>query len=155
MKKFRNALCLVLALALTMGLSIQASASEEIPFYHLIATGTKSCPYGTITGKTYCYSDNSGHGANHKLNAETSINSSYNMDLVETSVEAMYEDTGLPGPGTWSASSTSRDSKTDSTGTHIAVDFDRVIRVYSAHQVVYTDAYTLYLSGTIPASYEP
>ena len=113
-------------------------------------TKTLDCPYGTITGTISRERDDAGHGLTFWVEASTEIDSSYNMEEVETSIECQYADTGLPGSSLWSNNAVTKNGKSNTVYASLYnVDRGRNIRVFTAHQVVYTNAYVLYMDATM------
>ena len=107
---------------------------------------TKETPYGTMKAISIADWDDHGHGPEMRSMQYTCIDSSVTMRKITTSVEAQYADTG----------------EVITSGSHVVENanetpdydwdfwFDDPTRgcvVYSAHQVLYTNAYVIYLKA--------
>lgn len=144
--KARKVFYSVLAVAIMFIFVPKASAIGMEP----VKEKTLDCPYGTITGTLSLEREDVGHGLTYYLQADTEIDSSYNMVEVETSIECQYADTGLPGSSTWSNNSVTKNGKSNTVfATLYNLEGGRDIRVYTAHQVVYTNAYVLYMDASV------
>lgn len=135
---------IVVAFTLLFSLTLNAGA----------VSSTKNTPYGTMRAEMSAGYDNL-HGVDVVTWLETSIDSSVTMRKITYGIEVEYRDTGE----TIKTASFSYPNTND-TGLvqwEYALDqskLDREIAVYSSHQVLYTDAYVIYLVDTLPSYWD-
>lgn len=139
-KRFSRLVSLFTALSISLSMSILGvSANSQ----------TKETPYGTMRAFANVDWDNNGHGPEFHSSQSTSIDSSVTMRKISTSVEVQYADTGET-----IISHVFEEENTNETPTyHWDFSFDDPFRgavLYSAHQVLYTNAYIIYLETPAP-----
>ena len=134
MKKTKRFVSFALALAMMFTVSSFAFAEGNI-----IKAGTKSTPYGTLTGnilQTGTVNEWIWYGA------ETSINSNYSMALTYVKMDAIDNDTGA-------LIQSDSDARYDKNYAFCDVDVDRTVyqdvTLYTTHEVTYTTSYVLYM----------
>lgn len=109
-------------------------------------TDNRSTPYGTMTAYQISGWYTSNHGTDLRIHTRTSIDSSLTMRKITTDVTPCYRDTGEAinkNPST-STSYNTNDSGLLEWEWSIS-EPNRGATVYSSHQVLYTEAYVIYL----------
>lgn len=153
MKKLMS---IILSISLLASMAIfSSSAYDFIPpygedTYTLLNRGTESTPYGTITGEVkYVFDAGHGYGAELYLWATTSINSSLTMRKTSVSMDTVLSSTG-EAINNGSGTVTKENQNSASIVIDNPVGTGNRVTAYTAHQVIYTDAYVLYLESTSP-----
>lgn len=111
-------------------------------------TQTKDTPYGKMTAIAMAGWYDEGHGPQLRARASTSIDSSMTMRKITTVCEAQYRDTGEQ---IWYHNFV--DENVNETllydyQTYVP-DPERGATVYTSHQVLYTEAYVIYMVNVV------
>lgn len=116
-----------------------------------LKTQTKSTPYGVLTGRIEVTLNDFqvGQCSDLEFDAYTTINSSTTMSEVSTEISCVYNDTGEKPGDSWSNLRRSFNTKSCVAGVHIYPTAEHIwdkIAVFTAHQVIGTNAYVLNMS---------
>lgn len=115
-------------------------------------TKTENTPYGEMTASSAADWNWEGHGILLRAMAGTRIDSSVTMRKITTTTEAQYSDTGEQ---IWQHTF-EEENVNETPAYNIQVNIaepGRGCTVYTAHQVLYTDAYVIYLVTTTSESH--
>lgn len=158
MKRLRNHFPhYAVAFILIIGLMIPTAFARDVG-PTVIKSGTKTTPYGTITGQIIRRYEQLDYGGLRtlELSATTSINSANPMDEVSVQVSCVYNDTGLPEHSNWTnITATSKNARSTSAEFNLYIPYasaKREVAIFSAHQVISTQAYVLNMNYVYPGS---
>lgn len=153
MLKINRLTKMVVSLSIVASIFVSALAAGAVfePQVKTLKTQTKSTPYGVLTGRieVVFHEWQPGHGSDLEFHAYSTINSSSPMDEMSTQISCVYNDTGLAPADNWSSIDSARNTKSCSTWVHIFPTDENMwkdIAVFSAHQVIGTNAYVLNMS---------
>lgn len=133
---------------------VLALCTALIPGASAADSDSKSTPYGTMNAYLSIGYDDQ-HGVDVTAFLQTDIDSSVTMKKITHKIEAQYQDTGAT-----IRSNTYTFNNTNDTGLtfwDVSLDqskLDSGITVYSTHQVLYTNAYVIYLVDTLPSYWD-
>lgn len=154
----KKIISIVLSISILATMAIFSASAYDFDFippygedgYIQLNRGTKSTPYGTITGEVkYTFDSGHGYGAELYLWGTTSINSSLTMRKTSVSIDTVLTSTG-EAIDHGAATQTNQNQNSASIVIDNPIGTGNRVTAYTAHQVIYTDAYVLYLVSITP-----